>query len=465
MATISRLLLSRFAVPLTGLLSLAAAIVIYLHFPGLWWSIKKMLVFGTPPEPFGDWRMVPAAAKCWSEGVNVYIDNTCTETGRLLGFNFNYSPLWLRMPFLQHAEQWVNETMLAVIVLFFLSLATLPPPRGPRAQMIALLATLSSSTFLAFERGNADLIMFVLVVLAVNLGLLALPFRLVSYTVFTLIGLLKFYPFVALFVALRERVSVLIAVAIASVAAFALLILTFHQELGLMAKGLPKPSYVYLQFGSANLPVALGVSATNILRTMLHYDTAEARVAGALVARGAFPLLIVTALVAAVAVGRMSDLPNTLERLSARQTSYLVVGAALICGCFFAMNSVVYRGVYLLLVLPGLSGLSDQVPAPLGRRLFGAACFAIPFVLWKPFFDMCLALANHWAGAPAQFADPYEIFPGLSMGFVLWLSVELAWWWLIILFLAILGSFALRSDAWALVSRWYQRHPVLSRAR
>jgi hypothetical protein len=342
--------------------------------------------------------------------------------------------------------------MFSIIVLFFLSLATLPPPDNPRDQTIVLLTALSSATWLGVERCNVDLILFLLVVAALNLRLLALPCRLAGYALLIFAGLLKFYPFVSLIVVLRERVSALAGVALCSVAALVALIVAYHQELGWTAGNLPKPSYMNLQFGSANLAVLLGVTTANLLG-MLHYDTAAARAAGAMVTRGALPLLTVMALVGAVAVGRRCHLPGVLARLPERRTGYLVVGAALICGCFFTVNSHVFRGIYLLLALPGLAALSREVARPLGGRVFGTACVAIPFVLWKPFFDMCLIVASHWTSPRGQHDNPYDAFPGFTLDYLLWLASELAWWWIITVFLAILGAFVLRSDAWAVLCR------------
>jgi hypothetical protein len=109
----------------------------------------------------------------------------------------------LRATFLELGEHWINVTMLSVCVLFLLSLATLTPPHNWRDLIIALFATLSSATFLAAERGNADLILFLMIVAGINLRVLPLAFRLGGYGLIIIAGLVKFYPLVALIVALR----------------------------------------------------------------------------------------------------------------------------------------------------------------------------------------------------------------------------------------------------------------------
>lgn len=448
--TLSKLLLSRFTISVVGLFALAAMVAIHVYFPRQYWLIMKFMIFGPAPRPFVDWEWIPAAIRCWAEGVNVFEHIPCYEIWPHLGFN--YSPLWLNLTFLQAGAAWVNATMLAVIALFCLSLATLPPPRTLRSQVILVLSALSPAAFLGFERGNADLIIFLLVMMALNLSVLALPARLVGYALLTFAGLLKFYPFVALILVLRERVCVLIAVALASGAALATLILAYHQELRWMAGNLPGFPDIHVQFiGAENLAVAIGVATANILGAIM--DPGMARATGVIVARGVQPILGFAALLGALAVARRCDLADALARLSTRQRNYLIVGAALLCGCFFAIQNVIYRGIFVLLVLPGLMALSGQMTSRLGRRLFGAVCMAVPFALWKRFFDMGITAASHWSEGPFYGVDPYVAFPGLTLHYLLWIANELIWWGLIVLLLAVLGAFTVRSPVWALLCR------------
>jgi hypothetical protein len=451
MTAISRLLLSRFAIPIAGLLSLAVIAVIYFRFPAFYALVAKIMILLPGQKIFADWESVLWSIKCWSDGANVYVANACSPP--TLGPGFNYSPLWLRLSFLGPAVNWKSETAIPIIILFYLSLATLPPAKTLRDQAILLFATLSSAIFLGLERANVDLILFLFVVVALNLRVLTLPFRLAGYALLIFAGLLKFYPFMSLIIVLRERVSVLVAVALASVVALVTLIVTWRQELSLVAGHLPGTSYFNLQFGSADLPVALGVTVANILQMASHQDTSSARAVGATVAHAALPLLTVMALLGAIAMGWRCRLPGVLAHLSDRETDYLVVGAALTCGCFFTVNSHVFRGIFLLLALPGLATLSRQEASPLGGRIFGTASALIPFVLWQPFFDMCLIVASRWKSPRGNNDDPYNAFPGFTPDYWLWLASELAWWWIITVLLAILGAFVLNSDAWALLRR------------
>jgi hypothetical protein len=448
---IRRVFLSRFVVPTVGLASVAVVVALYHQFPGLYALITKLMIMWPLPILFGDWVTVVTWVDCWSQGVNVYFGNPCYPIPQVDGFD--YSPLLLRLTFLRSGVTLINATMFSIIILFFLSLATLPPPNSLRNQSIRLLATISSATWLTFQTGNLDLILFIFVVVALNLRVLALPWRMAGYALIIFTGLLKFYPFVALIVVLRERVKVLVAVALSSVGALGALIAAYYEELSMTIGNLSRPDYFHLQFGSANLPVALGVTVANILRVLPHYNSSSARAIGELTTLGALPVLTVMAFIAAVALCRRWRLPGMFDQLSDRETSFLVSGAAIICGCFFMVNSTIFRGIFLLLTLPGLSVFSRTMAAPLERRIFAIACCAIPFVLWKPFFDMCIFVASHWRSSAGTESDAYDAFPGFTVEYMLWTTTELAWWYIIILLLAILVAFVQRSDAWSMGSK------------
>jgi hypothetical protein len=448
---------ARVAVSACGLLVLGFSIFIYMKYPFAYLKLMNLMIKFRAPHPFVDWEYVPSAIRCWAEGVNVYIDNTCYNVG---GHPqpFPYSPLLLRATFLAADEHWIYVTMISVCVLFFLSLATLTPPHDWRELIIALFATLSSASFLAAERGNADLILFLIIVAGIHLRVLPLAFRLGGYGLIILAGLVKFYPFVALIVVLRERLFVVAAVAVTSLAALATL-LFYHHELALMAANLPAPSYFTMQFGSANLSSGIGLSVGKIMEKLGCANADAAQAIGALVSRAVLPILVVSAITVAFLIARRCDLRLIEAGLPTRQLDFLVAGAALISGCFFASQSVIYRGIYLLLALPGLAELSRQITTPLGRRLFGSAGAAIVFVLWRPFLSECLNLAGLSARldyiglAPRaalllHYPNNYNNFPSSTFGYGLWLASELAWWWIVTLLLAVLVAFLGRTELW-----------------
>src|SRR5450759_2243500 len=121
-----------------------------------WYSRIISIFFANPFRyPFLDTQFFLAAVDCWDRGIDVYAQKPCDVLNR----PFNYSPLWLRATFLPTGEAWTNRIGVTLDGVFLLSLALLPQPRRIRDLGLVLLATFSSRTVFALERGNIDLLM------------------------------------------------------------------------------------------------------------------------------------------------------------------------------------------------------------------------------------------------------------------------------------------------------------------
>ncbi len=438
---------SRYFVSIFGIALFCAVAVLYLFFQGPYIVLMKFMLRLPAPHPFTDWEWLPAAVTCWQEGVDVYINNSCYQPAQGLGFN--YSPLWLRLGFLRYLDGWHVVTGIVISLAWLASLMALPV-RNRFGRDMVLRALCSSAIFLAIERGNVDLLIFLMMIAALWLRGMSPPLRLFGYAIIIFAGLLKFYPFVALLVVLRERVRVVLAVAAASAACLLALVLAYHQELGWMARNLPVPSYFTLQFGAADLPMGLGASVGVIARDWLQQPPQLARALGGTVGGVLMPVLTLGALVGAVLLGRRLRMAGALGVLTRRELDFLVVGAALICGCFFAGQSVIYRGMFLLLVLPAIGALRQELPGPAARRVFAVSAVAMVLVLWAPAIESVLFLLRLVALSPYQ-GEAFASVPASPARYLLWLGGEIAWWWIVMLLLAVLGGFVFASPAWGWV--------------
>src|SRR5271163_3129606 len=446
-----RAVLRRFAISTIGLSLLALFGALYVNHPYVYQEVMTAIMKVPVSRPFVDWEWITSSIECWTKGVDVYAKSPCWIWH---DYGFNYSPLWLRATFLRFVEGWTSLFGLLFAALFFLSLALLPPPRT-RPDFAITLATMSSATALAVERANTDLIMFLMIIVSVWACGLSLPFRLAGYAVITLAGLLKFYPTVALIVALRERPAIVGTIALAAGAALAVLAFSYYEELARMAGNLPSASYFTLQFSAKDLPGGLGVIVSKLMKELLHEDATVAETFGGLVYRSLLLLLIVQAPVTAFWFGRRCDLQSAVAQLPSRKADFLAVGAAIICGCFFAGQSVIYKGIFLLLALPGLLALSHKLPLPWARAAFRGTCFAIVFALWFLFIEASIQVAGLGTKPPYLLKDGHFVNEGLAglVGYVAWLCNELAWWWIVIVLLSVFGTFVLNSQLWAMVSR------------
>jgi hypothetical protein len=439
-----------------GLASLALFTVLYVSDSPAYYRILTVIMQVPEQRPFVDWEYIYKAISCSKMGVNVFYSNPCytvIETPP-----FAYSPFWLYATFIPDGLFWGNIVGISLAALFFISLALLPPPRNWLHLAVTLLATQSSAVALGVERANADLLMFLVILAGARLGVLRLPFRMLGYGLFILAGLLKFYPMVALLTALRERFLVFIAVFAAASASLALLIVTHHDDMVLMYRHLPAPSYFELQFGAANLPAGIGHIVYVVLTKLLHSDPVAAHTVDNLIHRSLSPALTVVAVATAIRTSAQWRLQDAISRIASRDAGFFIVGAIIICGCFFVGQNHTYRAIYLLLALPGLLALSLDLPYARGRSAFRFTTFAIVYVQWSLFIEWLISAVGlgNMPGNDATF------------GYVQWLCNELAWWWIVTILLSVVFTFVMSTNQWRLLSRilrlpaaWYaDRAPI-----
>jgi len=409
--------------------------------PDVYTLILRLMIKLPAVRPFTDWEWIPASVRCWSEGVDVYVNNTCYKSGDNLGFN--YSPVWLRLGFLKYADQAVPETAIAGILLFFVSFAALPPAPDRRALYVLLFAVVSSGTMLAVERTNVDIFIYLLVFAAIQLSRFTVVARLFGYGLIMFAGLLKFYPFVALVLAARERLAVVLALAAVSAGLIAWVVLAFPAEIASMVKQLPAPSIFSLQFGAADLPTGLGLTLAKLLYGPGPLGAAAGAVA-TLTRQILTALLVAAALLGALLLGRRMWSDDAAGALGQSRASFLLVGGAIICGCFFAGQSVIYRGLFLFLTLPALA--TFRITGGPTGRLATVAEWGIVLVMWMPFCEIVFYALKLTPLLRYQ-GDPVQSFPDKWPGYLLWLGGELVWWGLITLFIATTAVIVLRGDA------------------
>ena len=338
--------------------------------------------------PFVDIHGVVASSACWHQGVNVYVVNPCDVLGRL----FQYSPLLLTAVPRMSGLAATPYAGLLVNGLFMLSLLLLPMPRRVADVALMILALLSSTVVFGAERANIDLVIFAAAAAIAALMQRALWARLAGYAVIAAVALVKYYPATLFILALRESPRRFAVIAVGAIALGAIFVATYHADLALAFGHLPESRYFGDQFNSRNLPDGLAMIDSRIVPALVAVPLVLAALAGSL----------------ALAI-RSHD---AWRQLPLREATFLTVGAVLLVGCFFAGQNVVYRGIFLLLVLPGLMKLGRSTAGSLSR-IFGATAGIAVCLMWSELFRDAIRVA----------------LP--SLAFVYWLGRELAWWWLI----------------------------------
>lgn len=429
--------------PLLGLIVLGGGVWAYQFHPGVYFKILTALIIIPAKSPFIDAQQIPALVACARQGVDVFVTAPCDPLHRTLA----YSPLWLRATFL---PAWSAGQGVALVVAFCASLALLPPVRQAADLVPIGLATFSGMTIFALERGNMDVVMFILVAvagwcLARHFGL-----RLAGYGCIALAGSLKFYPLVLFGWFLRENPRRFLALCAAALGLLIGFTWYFHAELREMVRNLPVAPSFTDAWGAREFPDGI----ERLLQWFFGDRSTLRTPAIATLHHPAAALLGLWGLIAgAVAVAwRLANDAATItafRALRGDEKIFLVLGAALMCGCFFAGESLDYRGLHFLLLLPGLLALAAGAPGGRPLRRFDLTLWAILLIMWGQTLQMLVAIfSGGWTAMQG----------GSSAAYVFWASREIAWWWVISVLLAVIFRFVSELPVWC----WLRGRPSLT---
>jgi len=435
-------LASRWFLPAAGLAALLIAALTFCFDTSAYMRIMTVLMIVPFPRPFIDAQAVPAVVECARQGIDVFVSVPCDPGHRL----WDYSPIWLWATFL---PPWANWMGICMDAAFFMSLALLPRPSGRTGLMMTALATFSSAPVFALERGNVDLIMFVLIALGGFLWARSFGLRLAGYALFGLAGFLKFYPLVLFLLFIRERVfrfAALICIGFATLAAF---ILRYHADLRQAAANMPVFSEFTDAFGSHQLPRGLEAVIPYFLRSAgLSWPFLTTIRAQALFAWDAWATLTIAAIAFGLWLAAQTKMISAFSEMDHGARCFLVIGSALMCFNFFACENDSYREIFLLFTIPGMLRLA-AVPGV--GRTFGFTAAAIVFVMWGLTSQVAVARLSGGLAYPMGGSVPILTY---------WFVRELVWWWIISILLCILFGFIAQSPVWRGVQELRQRRPA-----
>ena len=307
-------------------------------------------------------------------------------------------------------------------LLFIASLTLMPPPRRLAELALVLAATLSTMVVFALERANADVLLFLLALAAGLLAECGLAARIIGDGLVLFAALLKYYPDVVFIILSRERPAVFAAVAMAITVLLAGFFAPLHADIMRGLANTPSGPYNTDLFAAKNLPFLVGLIVEDPMKWV--------------VTAGLYAGLAGAALAICRRLLRLPGMHAGVTALSGRERILLVIGNAVIAGCFFAGQSIGYRGIFLLLVLPGLLGLSRSAFRGLRVLCLGTA-IVIVLLMWGE------ALRR-----------------ALDGGFGFWLVRELGWWWSVSVMLALLADFLRESPVWRGAAGWLGGAPA-----
>ena len=305
-------------------------------------------MFGLPAvlPPFLDMHTVTDAAGCARLGIDVYVVTDCDPMHR----TYNYPPVWLLLGRL--GVNGASTVWLGSIsgIGFILSLLWLNRGLPAAAGFLSAVVLLSPAVLLCIERGNTDMVIFILLVAVC--ALLAKDRWLNTFLAACLAGLaivLKLYPvFVAGIAARLSRRTALIAFGCALLTG--LYVLALGDTFQMIMRNTPRP--IIGAFGAPVFFKAFGLPYLSLV------------IAACVLAAAAISLRIVR-------VG-----PQVLPLLEGFHGIAFIVGAGVYCGTFAFFSSWSYRLIFLIMCLPQihswLTAEDSKGTRAIGWLLFGA---------------------------------------------------------------------------------------------
>ena len=307
-----------------GIVCVYLGIVLVIGAPSGW---RDLGVPGETPS-FLDLRSLTSAWVCDRRGIAVLPENPCDPQDR----PFNYPRVWLLPSRLGLDEGATVPLGILIAVLFLVTAISLTPRDGPLWAVAAFSAFLCTpGMMLGVERGNVDLLLFCIIVLAV--WLFSRPSRCVGSAVLILVAsILKLFPIFATPLLLRQPRRHAIAMIASVLVAFGVYVVATLDNVRGILHAVPKSGSFSYGLDILGHPVSevLGVGDRFV------WDV----------------LLAVGAVAAAFLMNRFMRRAPSTSVVPTFEIDAFVTGASVYVLTYVFFRSFDYRLVFLLLALP-----------------------------------------------------------------------------------------------------------------
>ena len=374
------------------------------------WSMPTNL---RPYSPFIDLEEYLAALQCSRAGLDVFHANPCDLLGRP-----HVYPLWLTPGLVPLGVGDTNWLGLILAFSFVCTVAWIAKPRNSLEATIYVIAMLSPACAFAVERGNMDLLVFDVMALAAVLFCRGRLWRLLVYGCFFFLGTLKFYPIVAMGLALKEKAGRLLVLAGVTILGWLAFTYVMRQQLIEMAANYPV-------FDPISQTVFGATAAFKIIHLWLDVWLIRFEPGISYAMNGIYAIFVAVAFLNSIFLIRRKRIPHLPDSVPGGADMQFAVSALMLVAVFFIGINNHYRAVLLLLFLPLLTFARREAPAGPDRDYWNVTIGLLLTVLWCP--DL-LSISQHF-------------LPGLGPKVALTLYVrDMIWWLFIIRIMAVLWT-------------------------
>ncbi len=302
-------------------------------YPKSWYShfvypqVPKML------PPFADMRVITAGAECIRLGYDVLIENPCDPWQRPM----NYPRIWSIV-----ASWGINQNSTIIMGtlcgLLFLILVFLVIKRLNYTEALLYgLILCSPSIMLAVERGNNDLIIFMILgiaLLAMQTNYLYLNYLSLVMIIFA--SIIKLYPIFTILSFLRMKKQKFIFFLTSTITLFVIYVIANFNSLILVSKATPRSKV--LSYGGK---VVFDIITDRNFASSFKWIMTPLMI-----------FLLSLIILISLFLIRRDDRLNKINDLNLNQIDAFRVGSSIYIGTFFIGNNWDYRLIFLLFTVP-----------------------------------------------------------------------------------------------------------------
>ena len=288
-------------------------------------------------KPFGDYFQQLIWLKCNYEGYDLYNKSSIECTGPV---PFNYGKIFLITPYNEKLDFFYRQILPYILILIFVyQVKKIINPINKLTYALFVLSIINPSTILLVERGNFDIVIFIIAVFIVYNR-----YFFINYFILFYLSLIKFYPvilFCNIFLENKERsLKKIVAIIFFILFAFILYLIFNLDEYNYLFSNLAqvKAGYHYL-FSLNTLPKVFKYLGINyILSILILYSIFI------------FGLIKVFKIINTTLVSYDLDIYSAESRL-------FIIGGYLSFFCFLVFSNWFYREVFLITTFPLISNL------------------------------------------------------------------------------------------------------------
>ncbi len=301
----------------------------FLNYPQEW---ESSWIYPLVPKllpPFADMRVVTSGAECIRLGYDVLIANPCDPWNRPM----NYPRIWSIPAYWGLDQSHTIPLSICFGLLFFISTFLIINRLNNLEVLVYSLILCSPSVMLAVERGNIDLIIFVL--LAMSLLMMrskSLIFRNLAYTIILFSSVLKLYPIFTLISCLKEKRKDFKFIFVSIMTTFGIYIITHFRDIKLISNATPRA--VDYSYGGKVIFDASTRTSNPIFILILFFLT----------------LLAISYLFYFLVIKGKYIYKS--QELNIEQIDSFRVGASIYIGTFLIGNNWDYRLIFLVFTIP-----------------------------------------------------------------------------------------------------------------